>query len=126
MRSFLVIPAVALAVLVQGQVIDTVLFTPLGAFQFPYSVGTISQSAYSCKLDRMGRPYAYVCCRELGLVTFDISDPLMPVPTDASRPPIGQAGSGWHGTGMGVNHTASAALKAARRNMPGWHSGRRH
>ena len=75
-----------MAVLVQGQVIDTVLFTPLGAFQFPYSVGTISQSAYSCKLDRMGRPYAYVCCRELGLVTFDISDPLMPVPTDTLAP----------------------------------------
>ncbi|MCB0793426.1 MAG: hypothetical protein KDB88_01715 [Flavobacteriales bacterium] len=65
-----------------AQLADTVTFTALGQYQFPYSLGSISSSAFSCRIDRLDRPFVYVCCRELGLVTFSIADPLAPVPID--------------------------------------------
>ena len=62
--------------------VDTVLLTELGRYQHPYSIGTISNSTYSCRIDRLGRDYLYMACWNLGLVTLDISDPAEPVPVD--------------------------------------------
>lgn len=62
--------------------VDTVLLTELGRYQHAYSIGTISNSSYSCRMDRLGRDYLYMACWNLGLVTLDISDPAQPVAVD--------------------------------------------
>ncbi|HPF90576.1 MAG TPA: hypothetical protein PLL57_07950 [Flavobacteriales bacterium] len=62
--------------------VDTVLLTELGRYQHTYSIGTISNSSYSCRIDRMGRDYLYMACWNLGLVTLDISDPAQPIAVD--------------------------------------------
>lgn len=62
--------------------VDAVLLTELGRYQHAYSVGTISNSSYSSRIDRLGREYLYMACWNLGLVTLDISDPSQPVALD--------------------------------------------
>jgi hypothetical protein len=56
---------------------DTVHFTALGQFTF-----TVPYSGYTPLIDRLGRPYVYLATKELGLVTFDISNSLSIVPID--------------------------------------------
>lgn len=56
---------------------DTVIFNALGNFNFNFTY-----SAYTPLIDRFGRPYVYLATKELGLVTFDISNTLNPVPVD--------------------------------------------
>lgn len=57
---------------------DTVIFNALGSFNFNWTY-----SAYTPLIDRLGRPYIYLATKELGLVTFDISNTLNPVPVDS-------------------------------------------
>ncbi|HMX03215.1 MAG TPA: T9SS type A sorting domain-containing protein [Chitinophagales bacterium] len=59
--------------------IDTVTLTEDGHFYFE---NFLPYSAYSSLMNRNGEPYLYAACRELGMVTFDISDPDFPVPVD--------------------------------------------
>ena len=56
---------------------DTVIFSPLGKFDFNFTY-----SGYTPLIDRLGRPFVYLASKELGLVTFDISNTLNPVPID--------------------------------------------
>lgn len=56
---------------------DTVIFNTLGNFNFNFTF-----SGYTPLIDRLGRPYVYLATKELGLVTFDISNTLNPVPVD--------------------------------------------
>jgi hypothetical protein len=56
---------------------DTVTFNALGNFTF-----TFPYSGYTPLIDRLGRPYVYLATKELGLVTFDISNTLHPFPVD--------------------------------------------
>lgn len=56
---------------------DTVIFTQLGHF---YYDTTQMWSAYSPLIDRMGRPYVYTASMDLGMVEFDISNQMAPVP----------------------------------------------
>lgn len=62
--------------------IDTVSLLEVGRYQHPYVIGSISSSTYSCRIDRLNRPYVYMACWNLGLVTLDITDPSQPVPVD--------------------------------------------
>lgn len=62
--------------------IDTVSLMEAGRYQHPYVIGSISSSTYSCRIDRLDRPYVYMACWNLGLVTLDITDPSQPVPVD--------------------------------------------
>lgn len=59
--------------------IDTVLIEPQGHF---YYSNILPYSAYCAEFNKQGEPYLYAAGRELGLVTFDISDPDAPVPVD--------------------------------------------
>jgi hypothetical protein len=56
---------------------DTVIFTPKGKFNFIWTY-----SGYTPLIDRLGRPYVYLATKELGLVTFNISNTMNPVPVD--------------------------------------------
>ncbi|TAL63160.1 MAG: T9SS type A sorting domain-containing protein [Bacteroidetes bacterium] len=56
---------------------DTIIFNALGSYNFNWTY-----SAYTPLIDRLGRPYIYLAAKELGLVTFDISNTLNPVPVD--------------------------------------------
>lgn len=56
---------------------DTVIFNALGSFNFNWTY-----SGYTPLIDRLGRPYVYIATKELGLVTFDISNTMNPVPVD--------------------------------------------
>lgn len=60
-----------------AQMNDTVIFSTLGSYSF-----TWTYSGYTPRIDRLGRPYVYLAAKELGLVTFSISDPIEPVPVD--------------------------------------------
>lgn len=62
---------------VNAQSNDTVIFTPLGSFNFSWTY-----SGYTPLIDRLGRPYVYLAAKELGLVTFDISNTINPAPVD--------------------------------------------
>ncbi|HEU4719433.1 MAG TPA: T9SS type A sorting domain-containing protein [Bacteroidia bacterium] len=62
---------------------DTVIFTQLGHF---YYDTVVWRAAYSPLIDRLGRPYVYTASVDLGMVTFDINDPMNPVPVDTIRP----------------------------------------
>ncbi len=64
-----------------AQVIDTVLFNEVGRYQHPYVVFPDSFSAptLSSRIDRLGRPYLYMACKDSGVVTLDITDPSSPV-----------------------------------------------
>ena len=68
--------------LVCAQAIDTVLLTEVGRYQHPYLLGTYSSSTFSCRIDRLDRPYIHMACWNLGLVELDISDPSQPIPVD--------------------------------------------
>jgi len=56
---------------------DTVLFTPQGHYNFNWTY-----SGYTPLIDRLGRPYVYLATKELGLVTFNISNTMNPIPVD--------------------------------------------
>lgn len=56
---------------------DTIIFNALGNFNFSWTY-----SGYTPLIDRLGRPYVYLATKELGLVTFDVSNTLNPVPVD--------------------------------------------
>jgi len=56
---------------------DTVIFSTSGSFNFNFLY-----SGYTPLIDRLGRPYVYLATKELGLVTFNISDVMAPVPAD--------------------------------------------
>lgn len=56
---------------------DTVIFNALGNFNFIWTY-----SGYTPLIDRLGRPYIYLATKELGLVTFDISNTMNPTPVD--------------------------------------------
>ncbi|MEZ5039459.1 MAG: T9SS type A sorting domain-containing protein [Saprospiraceae bacterium] len=64
-----------------GQAIDTLHFNPIGEFEYAGFY-----SAYTALPDQMERPYLYTASNELGLVTFDISDPRSPIPVDTILP----------------------------------------
>lgn len=57
---------------------DTVIFNTLGKFDFNFTY-----SGYTPLIDRLGRPYVYLATKELGLVTFDVSNTMNPVPVDS-------------------------------------------
>lgn len=62
---------------------DTVIFTTQGHFyynQFPL------WAVYSPLIDRMSRPYVYTASTDLGMVTFNISNLMAPVPVDTITP----------------------------------------
>lgn len=69
-----------------GQNRDTVIFQPKGRFDF-----SLLYSGYTPLIDRLGRPYVYLATKELGLVTFDISDKSHPFPADTI--PVAQLGN---------------------------------
>jgi hypothetical protein len=56
---------------------DTVIFNELGKYDF-----NLTYSGYTPLIDRLGRPYVYLATKELGLVTFNISNTMNPVPVD--------------------------------------------
>lgn len=56
---------------------DTVLFNALGNYNFNFLY-----SGYTPLIDRLGRPYVYLATKELGVVTFDISNSSNPQPVD--------------------------------------------
>jgi len=58
---------------------DTVIFTTLGHYY--YDTAT-AKACYSPLIDRMGRPYVYGASIDMGMVTFDISNPMNPLPID--------------------------------------------
>lgn len=72
----------------QAQVIDTVLLTEVGRFQFPYWAFPSGLSHYtlSSRIDRLDRPYLFMACMEHGVVTLDLIDPTTPVPVDTLWP----------------------------------------
>ena len=57
---------------------DTIIFTALGNYNFNWTY-----SGYTPLIDRLGRPYVYLATKELGLITFDISNRMKPVPGDS-------------------------------------------
>ena len=57
---------------------DTVIFNTLGNFNFNFTY-----SGYTPLIDRLGRPYVYLAAKELGLVTFDVSNTMNPIPVDS-------------------------------------------
>ena len=61
--------------------IDAVTLTELGRYQHPYVVFPDSFSApvLSSRIDRLGRPYVYLACRDSGLFVWDITVPTQPV-----------------------------------------------
>ncbi len=63
--------------IVYGQSNDTIIFNTLGNFIFSFTY-----SGYTPLIDRLGRPYVYLSTKELGLITFDISDEMNPIPVD--------------------------------------------
>lgn len=56
---------------------DTVLFNALGNYNF-----NLLYSGYTPLIDRLGRPYVYLATKELGVVTFDISNTSSLLPID--------------------------------------------
>lgn len=64
-----------------AQSIDTVLFEEVGRYQHPYVPfpDHFSATTYSSKIDRLGRPYLYMACKDTGLMVLDISDPSTPI-----------------------------------------------
>lgn len=66
-----------MAVECMAQPVDGIVFNPMGNFQFswPYS-------GYTPLIDRMGRPYVYMATKQLGVVVFDVSEPMDPLPVD--------------------------------------------
>ncbi|MBP8725365.1 MAG: hypothetical protein KBF37_03495 [Saprospiraceae bacterium] len=60
-----------------AQPVGGIVFNPLGSFEFswPYS-------GYTPLIDRMGRPYVYMATKQLGVVVFDVSEPMDPFPVD--------------------------------------------
>lgn len=60
-----------------AQTNDTIIFSQLGSFNF-----TWTYSGYTPLFDRMNRPYIYLATKELGLVTFDISNTSNPIAID--------------------------------------------
>jgi hypothetical protein len=62
---------------VSAQTNDSVIFNPLGNYNF-----NLLYSGYTPLIDRLNRPYVYLATKELGVVTFDISNTFSPVPVD--------------------------------------------
>lgn len=60
---------------------DTVIFTPLGQYNFP-----LWQSTYKPIFNTQGAPYVYAACKEYGLVTMDINNVNAPVPVNTIAP----------------------------------------
>ncbi|MEO8589271.1 MAG: hypothetical protein ABI432_07890 [Flavobacteriales bacterium] len=91
-RSILaLIPVLLLCATAQrshAQAIDTVFLDEVGRYQHSYVAFPDSFSAptLSSRIDRLGRPYLYMACKDSGLVTLDISDPSSPVVTDRQLP----------------------------------------
>jgi len=56
---------------------DTVIFNTLGNYNF-----NLTYSGYTPLIDKLGRSYVYLATKELGLVTFNISNTMNPVPVD--------------------------------------------
>lgn len=84
MKKCLLFFIISLATLqLNASVNDTVIFTQQGHFY--YSAWPL-YSAYSPLIDRMGRPYIYAASVELGMVTFDFSNPMNPYPVDTITP----------------------------------------
>ncbi len=71
-----------------AQVIDTVLVEEIGRYQHPYVLFPDSFSAptLSSRIDRLGRPYLYMACKDSGLITLDITDPAAPFVADRRYP----------------------------------------
>jgi hypothetical protein len=82
LRGLAMILGACLAPLTSAQGIDTLMLAEIGRFQHPYTIGTLSSSSFSCRIDRLDRPYVHMACWNLGLVTLDITDPALPVPVD--------------------------------------------
>lgn len=59
---------------------DTITFTKISGYEFDHPF--LPYSAYTSLFNSNGAPYIYAACRELGLVTFDISDIHSPFPVD--------------------------------------------
>lgn len=71
-----------------AQLIDTVIFNEVGRYQHPYVAFPDSFSAptLSSRIDRLGRPYLYMACKDSGVVTLDITDPSSPLVVDRHLP----------------------------------------
>ncbi len=63
---------------------DTITFTKISGYEFDHPF--LPYSAYTSIFNANGAPFIYAACRELGLVTFDISDINDPVPVDTIPP----------------------------------------
>lgn len=59
---------------------DTITFTKISGYEFDHPF--LPYSAYTSIFNASGAPFIYAACRELGLVTFDISDIDNPIPVD--------------------------------------------
>lgn len=80
MKKILCAVLLGLAVVpVSGQ--TSVSFNHLGTYIYPFTWPNY-YSGYTPVFDRMGRDYVYMSSMELGLVTFDISNPANPSPVD--------------------------------------------
>lgn len=77
MRKNLLLLFFLATILANAQSNDTIIFTTLGNFNFSFTY-----SGYTPLIDRLNRPYVYLATKELGLVTFDISNTSNPFPTD--------------------------------------------
>ncbi|HRH39369.1 MAG TPA: hypothetical protein PK760_13545, partial [Flavobacteriales bacterium] len=71
-----------------AQPVDTVLFTEIGRYQHPHVAfpNGFSESTFSSRADRLGRPYLYMACKDSGLMTLDISLPAAPIVVDRLLP----------------------------------------
>lgn len=56
---------------------DSIIFNTLGNYNF-----SLTYSGYTPLIDRLGRPYVYLATKELGLVTFNVSNTMNPVTVD--------------------------------------------
>lgn len=75
-----------LFILLSGRIFsqnDTVIFTTLGNFY--HNVFTFDAD-YSPLIDRMGRPYVYTASTHMGVIVYDISNTMAPVPVDTITP----------------------------------------
>lgn len=76
MKNVLLLVVISFYSVIYGQN-NSISFTKLGEFEYSWTY-----SAYTALFDDASRPYIYTASMELGLVTFDISDPTSPFPTD--------------------------------------------
>ncbi len=62
-------------------------FTQVGEYVFPFTWPNY-YSGHTPLFDKLGRDYIYLSSLELGLVTFDVSDPTNPFPVDTMPPAL--------------------------------------